>query len=168
MLMCDDVVTKYGHYNPWLFIGTAMVAISGGLFSTFKVDTANPMINGVQVLSGLGIACALQMVYLSLHHNHVTKMTLTDLLSARHRSNVHSPSKRHSDRDFYLSLLPILRRINLLSYRREHPRIAPSVRFTYLCTNSRCKNYSCCWCGRVEKSGRNGRSDGSGKCVACV
>lgn len=166
--MRDDVVTKYGHYNPWLFIGTTMVAIAGGLFSTFKVNTGNSMINGVQVLGGLGSACAVQMVCLGLHLNHVTKRTLTDLLSARHRSNVHSPSKRHSDRDFYLSFLPILRRRNLLSHRRKYPRIAPSVRFTYLCTNSRCNNCSCCWCGRFEKSDRNGRSGVASKCVACV
>ena len=63
--MYDVVVTKYGHYNPWLFIGTAMVAIAGGLFSTFKVDTGNPMINGVQVLGGLGSACVIQMVCLA-------------------------------------------------------------------------------------------------------
>jgi hypothetical protein len=77
MLMRDDVVTKYGHYNPWLFIGAAMVTIAGGLFSTFKVNTGNPMINGVQVLGGLGGACVIQMVCLGLHLNHVNKRTMT-------------------------------------------------------------------------------------------
>lgn len=62
MLICCVTVTKFGHYNPWLFIGTAMVAVGGGVFSTFKVDTGDGMINGIQVLAGLGTACVIQMV----------------------------------------------------------------------------------------------------------
>jgi len=55
-------VTKFGHFNPWLFFGTITVAIGGGLLSTFNINTGDPIINGVQVLAGLGSACVIQMV----------------------------------------------------------------------------------------------------------
>lgn len=72
-----NAVTKYGHYNPWLFIGTAMLAISGGIFSTFKVHTGDPLINGIQVLGGLGTACVIQMVCLlpEFFHEHLQRLT---------------------------------------------------------------------------------------------
>jgi hypothetical protein len=59
-------VTKFGHYNPWLFFGTAMLAIGGGIFSTFTIDTGNAMINGIQVLAGFGTACVIQMPIIAL------------------------------------------------------------------------------------------------------
>jgi len=64
------VVTKFGHFNPWLFFGAACVAITGGMISTWKIDTGYSMIDGIQVLGGLGAACVIQMVRLlnfSLH-----------------------------------------------------------------------------------------------------
>jgi hypothetical protein len=55
-------VTKFGHFNPYLFLGTVFVAVTGGAISTWKVDTGNAMINGIQVLGGLGAACVIQTV----------------------------------------------------------------------------------------------------------
>jgi hypothetical protein len=63
-LLTDGTVTKFGHFNPYLFFGTACVAITGGLISTWKVDTGYSMIDGIQVLGGLGAACVIQMVRL--------------------------------------------------------------------------------------------------------
>lgn len=58
----------YGHFNPWLFFGTSILAISGGIFSTFDLDTGNGMINGIQVLGGIGSSCVIQMVPPTLFH----------------------------------------------------------------------------------------------------
>ena len=63
-LLTDGTVTKFGHFNPYLFFGTACVAITGGIISTWKVDTGYSMIDGIQVLGGLGAACVIQMVCL--------------------------------------------------------------------------------------------------------
>lgn len=60
-------VSKFGLYNPWLFLGTALTAISGGIFATFKTDTGNGMIDGILVLSGLGFALVTQMVCLPIY-----------------------------------------------------------------------------------------------------
>jgi hypothetical protein len=61
-LLTDGTVTKFGHFNPYLFFGTACVAITGGIISTWEVDTEYSMIDGIQVLGGLGAACVIQMV----------------------------------------------------------------------------------------------------------
>jgi hypothetical protein len=63
-MLSDVLVTKFGHYNPYLFFGTVSVAITGGVISTWKVNTGNSMIDGIQVLGGLGAACVIQMVRL--------------------------------------------------------------------------------------------------------
>ncbi|CZR59097.1 related to MFS toxin efflux pump (AflT) [Phialocephala subalpina] len=60
------LVTRFGHFNPWLFFGTALTAIANGLFSTFKVDTGNPLINGIQIMGGFGAACVIQMPLIGL------------------------------------------------------------------------------------------------------
>jgi hypothetical protein len=64
-MLSNVLVTKFGHYNPFLFFGTISVAITGGVISTWKINTGNSMINGIQVLGGLGAACVIQMVRLS-------------------------------------------------------------------------------------------------------
>jgi hypothetical protein len=61
-MLIGSSVTKYGHFNPWLFFGAACVAITGGIMSTWKIDTGYSMIDGIQVLGGLGAACVIQMV----------------------------------------------------------------------------------------------------------
>jgi hypothetical protein len=58
----DHKVTKYGHYNPWIFLGATLTAISGGVFATFKTTTGNNMINGILVMSGFGASIIIQMV----------------------------------------------------------------------------------------------------------
>ncbi|KAL5319710.1 hypothetical protein ACEPPN_012766 [Leptodophora sp. 'Broadleaf-Isolate-01'] len=60
------LVTAYGHFNPWLFFGCILVAISGGIFSTFDLQTGNSMINGIQVLGGIGSSCVIQMPLIGL------------------------------------------------------------------------------------------------------
>jgi hypothetical protein len=67
-----------------------MMAISGGIFSTFKVDTGSPLIIGIQVLSGLGTACVIQMV----SPNTVSCLVLSLIVSAHHCSDDHSSSRR--------------------------------------------------------------------------
>ncbi|KAF4624389.1 hypothetical protein G7Y89_g13782 [Cudoniella acicularis] len=61
-----NILTKYGYYNPWLFTGTAFVAIAGGVFTTWKIDTSDTMINGIEVLSGMGAACVIQTPIIAL------------------------------------------------------------------------------------------------------
>ena len=50
-------VTILGYFNPWLFFGNAMLAISAGIFTTFDIHTSSHMINGIQVMAGMGMAC---------------------------------------------------------------------------------------------------------------
>jgi len=55
-------VTQFGYYNPWLFIGSALAAISSGIFSSFKSDESTAMIIGIQILIGVGVPLLIQMV----------------------------------------------------------------------------------------------------------
>ncbi|KAE9374685.1 MFS general substrate transporter [Stipitochalara longipes BDJ] len=65
-ILFGGLVTKFGHFNPWLFFGAACVAITGGIISTWKIDTGYKMIDGIQVLGGLGAACVIQMPVIGL------------------------------------------------------------------------------------------------------
>jgi hypothetical protein len=67
-MLSDSAVTKFGHFNPYLFLGTVCVAITGGMISTWKVDTGHALIDGIQVLGGLGAANVIQMV--CPYHKH--------------------------------------------------------------------------------------------------
>ncbi len=62
--LTDGTVTEFGPFNPYLFLGAAFVAITGGIVSNRKVVTGDSMIDGIQVLGGLGAACVIQMVCL--------------------------------------------------------------------------------------------------------
>jgi hypothetical protein len=55
-------VTKFGYFNPWLFLGSGLLAIGGGVLSTFDIHTTSSMINGIQVLVGMGSSIVIQMV----------------------------------------------------------------------------------------------------------
>lgn len=53
-IVAGGLVTKFGHFNPWLFVGAVFVAVSGGVISSWTVDTHSPMINGILTLGGMG------------------------------------------------------------------------------------------------------------------
>lgn len=55
-------VTKFGLFNPWLFLGGVLSAVSGGILSTFTVGTSSSMINGILAMSGMGMALLIQTV----------------------------------------------------------------------------------------------------------
>ncbi|KAF2175721.1 MFS general substrate transporter [Zopfia rhizophila CBS 207.26] len=48
------LITQLGYFNPWLILGTTLMSIGLGLFTTFEVDTTNAYWIGYQVLYGLG------------------------------------------------------------------------------------------------------------------
>ncbi|CZT50268.1 related to transporter (major facilitator superfamily) [Rhynchosporium secalis] len=56
------LVTAYGHFNPWLYFGSILVAVAGEIFTTFDLQTGNSMINGIQVLGGFGSSSVIQLV----------------------------------------------------------------------------------------------------------
>jgi hypothetical protein len=56
------IVTKFGYYNPFMFLGPACVAVAGGIWTTWDVHETNAMINGLQVLAGVGAANVIQTV----------------------------------------------------------------------------------------------------------
>lgn len=61
-IVSGGLVTQLGYYNPWLFLGSAIAAISSGIFTTWKIDASNSMIIGIQILAGAGSPLLIQMV----------------------------------------------------------------------------------------------------------
>jgi len=59
-IISGGLITKFGLFNPWLFVGAILCSIAGGILSTFKVDTRNAMINGVQIMGGIGATLTIQ------------------------------------------------------------------------------------------------------------
>lgn len=52
--MTGGLVNKYGHYIPYLILGSAMMTAGGGALYTFQPDTAQPRWVGLQFFAGLG------------------------------------------------------------------------------------------------------------------
>ncbi|KAJ4350384.1 uncharacterized protein N0V89_009005 [Didymosphaeria variabile] len=48
------LITILGYYNPFIIIGTILLAIGSGLFTTFEIDTGSAKWIGYQVIFGLG------------------------------------------------------------------------------------------------------------------
>lgn len=61
-----ESVTKFGHFNPWIFLGTALVSIAGGVQSTWKITTSDANINGIQVMGGAGSAMVISIPLIAL------------------------------------------------------------------------------------------------------
>ncbi|KAL3478355.1 major facilitator superfamily-domain-containing protein [Aspergillus californicus] len=58
-----------GYYNPWFFLGSTMVCIALGLYTTFTpTSTSSAKWIGFQVLQGLGTGSASQMALLTVQH----------------------------------------------------------------------------------------------------
>lgn len=55
-------VTKIGYYNPFLFLGAALIATGSGLYSTLNPDTRRSTYIGFQILFGAGTGTVMQMV----------------------------------------------------------------------------------------------------------
>lgn len=53
-IIAGAMTTVLGYYNPWLLLGTALMSIGCGLFTTFEVHTGSPQWIGYQVIFGLG------------------------------------------------------------------------------------------------------------------
>lgn len=53
-IIAGGMTTVLGYYNPWLLLGTALMSIGCGLFTTFEVHTGSPQWIGYQVIFGLG------------------------------------------------------------------------------------------------------------------
>ncbi|CAG9984031.1 unnamed protein product [Clonostachys byssicola] len=55
-----------GYPNPYAILGTALMCVASGLFSTFDVDTPHQQWIPFQVLQGLGIGMMLSMPYVAI------------------------------------------------------------------------------------------------------
>lgn len=158
--LLTGVVTKFGYYNPWLFIGAIMVAVAGGVFTTWDLTTTTAMITGIQVLGGMGAACMIQMVgpfpisqtYSAQFKFPHQETSVNVSLPARHRTHVHNPAKRPAYRDLDLRILPILRRRRLPGYLIQHLQLASPLRAAHPRSLCRCSQSRRSRCSRVAKN----------------
>ncbi|KAI9765812.1 MAG: MFS sugar transporter [Geoglossum simile] len=59
-VLAGGAVTAIGYYKPFMIAGTVLMAIGGGLLSTFETDTGHAKWIGYQVLFGLGVGMGMQ------------------------------------------------------------------------------------------------------------
>jgi hypothetical protein len=59
--MSGGLVSAAGYYTPFMILGTVLMAIGGGLLTTFHVETTKAQWIGYQVLFGFGLGLAMQM-----------------------------------------------------------------------------------------------------------
>ena len=60
--MLTYAVTKLGYYNPWLFMGSAVMSIGGGVLTLLQVDSGISKWIGYQVIFGSGAGASMPMV----------------------------------------------------------------------------------------------------------
>lgn len=65
-IVSGGLITKFGLFNPWLFLGAILCSVAGGILSTFNVDTGDAMINGIQIMGGVGGALIMQTPLIAL------------------------------------------------------------------------------------------------------
>jgi hypothetical protein len=66
MLCAGVIVSKFGHYLPFMWIGPLILATGGGLYQLVRVDSQRGQWIGFQILSGIGYGCCNQMPILAV------------------------------------------------------------------------------------------------------
>ena len=61
-IVSGALVTKFGYYNPWLFAGSILTGVGGGLLASWDTDASNAMVIGIQIVAGMGGPLLVQMV----------------------------------------------------------------------------------------------------------
>lgn len=59
------LVNKFGHYIPYLFLGTGLMAIGGGALYTMDADASQSMWVGLQFLAGIGPGMAFMLPFIA-------------------------------------------------------------------------------------------------------
>ncbi|KAI9865978.1 MAG: MFS sugar transporter [Trichoglossum hirsutum] len=59
-LLAGGSVTALGYYTPFMIAGSILMAIGGGLISTFRTNTGHSMWIGYQVVFGFGVGMGMQ------------------------------------------------------------------------------------------------------------
>ena len=60
-IIAGGMVTKFGYYNPFMYLGSGLTAIGAGLVTTFEVDTFTGKWIGYQILFGFGCGLGFQI-----------------------------------------------------------------------------------------------------------
>ncbi|KDE06930.1 hypothetical protein MVLG_02817 [Microbotryum lychnidis-dioicae p1A1 Lamole] len=60
------IVSKEGHYKPWLFFGPWLLCIGAGLLYTIKETTKNSTLIGYQIILALGTGACLQQTIIAV------------------------------------------------------------------------------------------------------
>lgn len=61
LILVGGLVTKFGHYMPFVFVCIVFVCIAAGLTTTLKPDTSTDKWVGYQIMYGFGVGCAYQL-----------------------------------------------------------------------------------------------------------
>jgi len=59
--MSGGLVSAAGYYTPFMILGTVLMAVGGGLLTTFQVETTKAQWIGYQVLFGFDLGMVIQM-----------------------------------------------------------------------------------------------------------
>jgi MFS family permease len=55
------MISVFGHYVPWILVGSILATVGSGLLFTLNVGTPSSHWIGYQILAGLGIGCGFQV-----------------------------------------------------------------------------------------------------------
>ncbi|KAM7219425.1 Major facilitator superfamily domain containing protein [Rhypophila decipiens] len=65
-----SLANKLGYYNPWFFVGSALMCVAAGLYTTFSAfNTSTGQWVGYQIIQGLGVGLTMQVPTLVLQQD---------------------------------------------------------------------------------------------------
>ncbi|KAL7268772.1 hypothetical protein RUND412_008590 [Rhizina undulata] len=59
-ILSGGLITVFGYYVPFMFIGSALLSVGAGLLTTFETNTNSPRWIGFQVIAGAGVGFVMQ------------------------------------------------------------------------------------------------------------
>jgi len=65
-ILTGVLITKLGYANPWQIVGTALMSVGSGLFTTFEVDSGSGFWIGYQVVYGFGAGMFLTAPFIAI------------------------------------------------------------------------------------------------------
>ncbi|KAI9665471.1 MAG: hypothetical protein M1831_001613 [Alyxoria varia] len=75
-LLSGALISVFGYYVPFLWVGSALATVGAGLLLTWEVDSGKVVLDCYQVLVGLGLGICTQVPFTAVQHKMPTEIVV--------------------------------------------------------------------------------------------
>ena len=65
-IVIGGLITKFGHYTPFMWVGSAIFTVGAGLLHTLQVGSGTGVWIGYQILTGIGAGASVQIPFIAV------------------------------------------------------------------------------------------------------